>query len=227
MTRILLAASALVLALASPSLAADMGRPAYKPVQATPYYVAGYSWTGFYLGINGGYGWGKADITNPTAAFTTGTTNGWLFGGTAGYNLQTGNFVFGIEGDIDYALIKGNATNVTTCGIGTCEVKDTWFATARGRVGYAFDRWMPFLTGGAAFAGLKVLPSTGASSTGTSTGWTIGGGIEWAFAGPWSAKAEYLYADLGSSTCEAAICGVSTEFRPKINVVRAGLNYRF
>lgn len=226
MTRILLAACVAVLALAQPSLAADMSRPIYK-APAAPYYVAPFSWTGFYVGINGGYGWGKADVSNAAGSFTTDNQHGWLVGGTLGYNLQTGVWVWGLEGDLDYAFLKGNATNTATCGAGTCEVKDTWFATARGRIGYAAGRFMPFITGGAAFAGLKVQPSTGASSSDTSTGWTVGGGLEYAFLNSWSAKAEYLYADLGKSTCDASVCGLSTDIKPKINIVRVGLNYRF
>ena len=226
MTRISLSVCAglLALAMASPSSAADLPRPSYKaPIYAPPIFT----WTGAYIGINGGYAWGDADISNTAATFTTGTNDGWLIGGTLGYNLQTGRYVWGIEGDIDYAFIKGNGSNVATCGTGTCEVKNTWFATARGRLGYSFDRWLPYITGGAAFAGVKVTPTAGTSSTDTATGWTIGGGLEYAFLGPWSAKLEYLYADLGTATCGASICGLETDIKPKLNIVRAGLNYRF
>lgn len=224
MTRILLAACAVAIALVQPSNAADLARPIYK---APPYYVAPFSWTGFYVGINGGYGWGKADVSNTAGSFTTDNQDGWLVGGTIGYNLQTGVWVWGIEGDLDYALIKGNATNTVTCGTGSCEVKNSWFGTARGRIGYAAGRFMPFITGGAAFAGLKVTPTNGNSSSDTTTGWTVGGGLEYAFLGAWSAKAEYLYADLGTATCEASVCGLATDIKPKVNIVRVGLNYRF
>ena len=142
--------------------------------------------------------------------------------------LQTGTWVWGLEGDIDYALIKGNATNTATCGAGSCEVKNTWFGTARGRIGYAgWNNFLPYITGGGAFAGLKVEPSGGTSSTDTTIGWTAGAGLEYAFMSNWSAKIEYLYADLGTATCEAAVCGVDTDISPKINIVRGGINYRF
>jgi len=72
-----------------------------------------------------------------------------------------------------------------------------------------------------------VEPSTGGSSTDTAMGWTVGAGLEYAFLGDWSAKLEYLYADLGDTTCEAAVCGVDSTVNPKLNIVRAGLNYRF
>ncbi len=215
----------LVAAMATPSFAADLPRPSYK----APIYTApAFSWTGFYLGINGGYAWGDADISNSLGSFTTGSTNGEMFGVTLGYNLQTGYWVWGLEGDADYAIIKGNSSNALSCGVGSCEVKNTWFATARGRIGYAgWDRWMPYITGGAAFAGLKVTPAGGASATDSRVGWTAGAGIEYALWNNWSAKLEYLYADLGTAHCDAATCGVATDIKPTINVVRLGVNYRF
>ena len=219
-------AGLLAAAMASPSLAADIARPAYK----APVYVAPFSWSGFYVGINGGYGWGNADLSNALGSFTTNNQTGGLVGGTLGYNMQTGNWVWGIEGDLDYALIKGNTSNtiaVGPCAAGGCTVKNTWIATVRGRVGYAWDRFMPYFTGGGAFGGVTIDPATGSSTNQTATGWTIGGGVEWAFMGAWSAKLEYLYADLGPVTCGAATCGISTDVEPKINMVRAGINYRF
>jgi outer membrane immunogenic protein len=212
---------------AAPSPAADLARPAYK----APLYVAPpFSWSGFYIGINGGYGWGKADLSNTFGSFTTDTQDGWLLGGTIGYNLQTGNWVWGVEGDIAYAWLKGNTTNVVggaCAGGGGCEVKDTFFATARGRVGYAWDRFLPYVTGGGAFTRLKITAPAGDSNTNTNIGWTVGAGVEWAFFEQWSAKAEYLYADLGTATCDVTVCGVSTDYSAKLNVVRLGVNYRF
>jgi outer membrane immunogenic protein len=213
--------------MATPSSAADLPRkaPAYSG-----YVVAPFSWTGFYLGINGGYGWGKAELTSAGSTFTSPTEHGWLLGGTLGYNLQTGVWVWGLEGDLDYAWIKGNAVNTvgTGCtGGGGCDIKNTFFATARGRLGYAWDRFLPYITGGAAFAGSKISAPSGASQSKTSTGWTVGGGVEYAFLGAWSAKLEYLYADLGSQTCDATVCGVAIDYKSKVNIVRAGLNYRF
>ncbi|HWK95759.1 MAG TPA: outer membrane beta-barrel protein [Pseudolabrys sp.] len=212
------------LAMTAPSFAADLRSPIYK-APPLPAYVP-YNWSGIYVGANGGYGWGKAHVTNGLADFTTNSQYGWLAGVTVGYNMQTGVWVWGLEGDIDYAFIKGNGSNVATCGISDCEVKNTWVATARGRVGYAMDRWMPYVTGGAAFAGAKISTGTG-SNTRTTTGWTVGGGVEYGISRDWSVKAEYLYADLGKATCDAGVCGIETTFRPRINMVRAGVNVRF
>ena len=110
-----------------------------------------------------------------------------------------------------------------------CESRNRWFGTARGRIGYAFDRWLPYLTGGAAFANLKagITPGFGTVSS-TEIGWTAGVGFEYGFLGNWSAKIEYLYADLGTFPCGTP-CGVAVpnDVSFKENVIRAGLNYRF
>ncbi len=117
MKRLLFAACCALLASAGTSLGADLPRPAYKAPPLAPEYIAPlFTWSGFYVGINGGYAWGKADVSNSATSFTTDNQDGWLIGATAGYNYQMGQFVLGVEGDIDYALIKGNATNTVTCG---------------------------------------------------------------------------------------------------------------
>jgi outer membrane immunogenic protein len=227
MKRLLLAACAglLAVAMGAPSFAADMPRPAYRPAYKAPMYIAPFSWSGFYVGINGGYGWGKSNWTNAAGSTGDFNTKGGLVGGTLGYNLQTGVWVWGLEGDFDASWIKG--TDTTICAAPGCETRNRWLATARGRVGYASDRWLTFLTGGAAFGDIKMTPPGGASETKTKVGWTLGGGVEYAFAGPWSAKLEYLYVDLGKATCGAATCGLDTQVTFKSNIVRIGVNYRF
>jgi outer membrane immunogenic protein len=210
-------------AMATPSLAADLPRPAFK----APVYVAPFSWSGFYVGINGGYGWGTSDWSS-TATSTDVKIKGGLIGGTLGYNLQTGNWVWGVETDIDYSTLDGTNTGTGICtGPVGCETQNHWLGTARGRIGYAFDRWLPYFTGGAAYGDVKMTPNSGLSESETRLGWTLGGGVEWAFMGAWSAKLEYLYVDLGTATCSAATCGVQTDVDFKANVVRAGINYRF
>jgi outer membrane immunogenic protein len=207
--------------MAAPSFAADLPRPAYK----APIYTAPFSWTGFYVGLNGGYGWGKSSWTSTLGTTGDFNTTGYLFGGTLGYNLQTGVWVWGLEGDLDYSTIKGSTT--TFCGAPGCETRNTWLGTARGRIGYAWDRFLPFITGGAAFGGIKMTPAGGVSETKTKLGWTLGAGVEYAFMGAWSAKLEYLYVNLGKTTCDIATCGVATDVDFRSNIVRLGLNYRF
>jgi outer membrane immunogenic protein len=200
-------------AAATPSVAADLGpRPVYKG----PAYVAPiFTWTGFYVGVNAGYGFGKSDWNPGVSSFDA---NGALAGGTLGYNLQTGNFVWGIEGDFDWSDMKGDSAGV--------ETKVPWFGTVRGRIGYAFDRFLPYITGGAAFGQVKM--DTGAGTDDENRiGWTVGAGVEWAFLANWSAKIEYLYADLGTASCNIAACGAGVDVSFKTNIVRAGINYRF
>jgi outer membrane immunogenic protein len=221
MKRFTLAACAGLLAalMALPSFAADMPRPAYKATSS----AEPWNWTGFYVGINGGYGWGKSSWTDPVAATTTGDFNftGAQVGGTIGYNLQMSQIVLGAEADIDASWIRG--TDATVC----CETKNTWMGTARVRLGYAFDRWLPFISGGAAFGDVRMTPLGFASATDTRFGWTAGGGLEYAFMGAWSAKVEYLYADLGRSSCGAGTCGVANDVTFKTSIVRGGINYHF
>jgi len=212
---------------AAPSLAADLPRPAYK----APVYVApAFTWSGFYVGINGGYGWGHSDWNNPVAGNVSMNVKGGLIGGTFGYNLQTGNFVFGLEGDVDASWINGSSSGgAAGAPCVSCSTKNTWLATGRGRIGYAWDRFLPYITGGAAIGNMKATAANGGSVDKSKVGWTAGAGVEWAFSGPWSAKIEYLYADLGKITCDAATCGggADTEVSLKTNIVRVGVNYRF
>lgn len=215
-------------AMAAPSFAADLRRPLYK----APVYVApAFSWSGFYLGINGGYGWGSSDWNNGGMGTVNVTPKGGLVGATFGYNLQTGTWVWGLEGDIDASWMvgssQGGAAGTVCSGPNGCATRNNWFGTARGRVGFAWDRFLPYITGGAAFGNIKATPNVGAGVDKTKLGWTLGAGVEWAFSSAWSAKAEYLYADLGNITCEAASCGTDTTVSFKANLVRLGVNYRF
>lgn len=203
--------------------AADIARrPAAMPVKAPAY--APYNWTGFYIGINGGGGWGTSSWSGPTSSNSTNVSGG-LVGGTVGYNMQMNQAVFGLEGDIDWSNIRGS-TSAAPCTT-SCETRNSWLGTVRGRIGYAFDRFLPYFTGGLAVGDIQANPTGFGGSTSTKAGWTLGGGLEAAIAGPWTAKVEYLYVDLGSMNCGAGNCAVSTDVNLKANVVRAGLNYRF
>jgi outer membrane immunogenic protein len=219
----LIGSGAAALALLATTLtveAADIPRPVFKgPVRSV---IAYYNWTGFYAGINAGYGWGTSNWDIPAVQ---NDPNGFIIGGTIGYNYQTGSFVWGLEGDIAWADVKGSVD----CGLGlTCETANRWLGTARGRFGYAFDRFLPYVTGGAAFGEVRasINPGAIASASDTRIGWTLGGGLEYAFLGNWTAKIEYLYVDLGSfDTGFTAPVVNNVSF--KEHVVRGGLNYKF
>lgn len=196
--------------------AADISQRAAMPTKA-PTYAPIYSWTGPYIGINGGGGWGSSNFGG---AISSGSFNvsGAMFGGTLGYNWQTGPTVLGLEGDIDWTNIRGSSP----CGVTSCETSNRWLGTVRGRLGYAMDRFMPYVTGGLAVGDIRTSIAGVGSGSSTKAGWTIGGGLEAALAGPWTAKIEYLYVDLGRG---GSIAGSDANFHA--NVVRAGFNLRF
>lgn len=224
MNRFLLnvSACALAFAIASPSFAADM--PSYY--QEPAYVGPEFSWGGVYAGINTGLGWGQSDWSS---SVTTGFNSpaGGLFGGTIGFNVQTGAFVFGLEGDVDGNWMRNsNSTGTGICSVPGCAIQTSWFATARGRVGFAYDRALVYLTAGGAFADVQMF-TNGLTEVTDRAGWTVGAGLEYAILGRWSAKVEYLYADLGSAGCGAATCGIDTTVSFKTNIVRLGVNYRF
>jgi outer membrane immunogenic protein len=217
----LLLVSVSVLALAGQAAAADLPRPGpYPPIKAPPPPML-YNWTGLYIGANGGGGWGTSSWDSADSF----DISGGLVGGTIGYNYQTGPAVWGVEGDIDWTNIKG--TTNTLCPLG-CQTSNTWLATARGRLGYAANNWMPYVTGGAAFGDIKASTPGFAGNSTTKAGWTVGGGVEVALIGTWTAKAEYLYVDLGNFNCGLG-CGaaVTDNVSFRANIVRGGINYRF
>jgi outer membrane immunogenic protein len=190
MRKLLLASVAFTALAMGTALAADM------PPLRTPTSMPYFNWSGIYLGINGGYGWGRSNWTGAATDITT--------------------------GDFD---IKGStAVNCTPL----CETANTWLGTVRGRLGVGLDRFLPYLTGGIAFGRVTTTVIGAGNASNTNLGWTAGGGLEYAFAGRWSAKVEYLYVDLDNSTCDAACSGATpfdVDFRS--HLVRAGLNYKF
>jgi len=218
MRRVLFATIGLLGLAVTSAAAADLPR-AMPPTKAPAFVPAVYSWNGFYLGINGGGAWGTSDWSGTGGSADP---SGGLVGVTAGYNWQSGQWVFGLEADIDWASIKGS----TACGAFSCETKNTWLGTARGRLGYAFDRVMPYITGGAAFGDVKATQLGIGSTSDTNVGWTVGAGIEAAVIANWTAKIEYLYVDLGDVSCTACL-PVASNVDFRTHIVRAGLNYRF
>ncbi|HEY7998319.1 MAG TPA: outer membrane protein [Pseudolabrys sp.] len=209
----------------SSASAADM--PTKTPMVA-PIQV--WNWTGFYIGINGGGGWARSTQTD-TAGATSGSYNqsGGLVGGTVGYNWQMTNWVLGLEADWDWAHINGS-TSVVGCAAPGCFTNLRSIGTVRPRLGYAWDRWMIYATGGFAWGDIKTgqdsCPATPTlCGNHTEAGWTVGGGVE-AFVIPkWTVKVEYLYADFGNHVYYTPAIPVSAT--EKVNIVRAGLNYHF
>ena len=206
--------SSLALLAAGSANAADM--PVRGPVQ--PAMVAPvFSWTGFYIGANVGYGWGDTDRV---ALFTNFSDMDGILGGVqGGFNYQFAGtpFVIGIEADYQWADISSNFVQVNR------------FGTVRGRVGYAWDRFMLYGTGGWAFeANTEVNFGLGLLGSRSLDGWTAGAGIEWAFLPNWSAKLEYLHIDLKSDTFFGPnMCPLGCQAGADIDLIRVGLNWRF
>jgi outer membrane immunogenic protein len=227
-------------ALSTAALAADM------PVKAPPRTAAAviFNWTSFYVGIQGGYGWGNSKHCDAGSVPQCGPLGTFIFpdfrlsggtaGGTVGYNHQIGNIILGLEADYSWANIKGTST-LEFCG-GICVTEVTGFGTARARIGYAIDRFLPYVTGGVAWTRMRAsnggapqFPVTASATTRANL--TVGGGVEFALSANWSSKIEYLFVrnnrDFAYDVLNA--CGVPNCFTRDndYSVIRAGLNYRF
>jgi outer membrane immunogenic protein len=226
-------AAACVVASAISAQAADLPAQSNSP----PYYKAPsgppFNWTGFYAGINGGFAWGRSSWSDPVVGADSGkfNTSGGLVGGQLGYNWQTGSVVLGIETDADWMSIKGSSAGTGgVClgeGGGQCQTQQSWVGTTRARLGYAYGRWMPYLTGGVAYGNIQAVQPTGTTAS-TNVGWTAGAGVEAGIDRNWSAKFEYLHIDLGTSTFMGSASGTSTLAVPLTNdLVRVGINYHW
>jgi outer membrane immunogenic protein len=191
-----------------------------------------FSWTGFYIGGNAGWG-----FTNGSGTFTTAlgadpftvNTNGFIGGAQLGYNWQTGPMVFGAEADFQGTAASGSLSATAGPTI-SATAKTPWFGTLRGRVGYAFDSVLLYATGGGVYGDSSWNGSVSTvgnfSSATTFWTWTLGAGVEAAFWGCWSAKLEYLFAGTPSSTpMVPTVTAVSGN--AGANIVRVGLNYHF
>lgn len=253
------------IALTHVASAADLPRKA--PAYAPPPPV--FSWTGFYIGGHVGYSWGSVDgdtthdVIPPVPPFSLppGTAvfssiqrdvdpRGGLGGIQAGYNFQSGQAVFGIEADFTWTGQRDtfDFNGHTVFGEDffyqeTFAAKLRYLGTVRGRLGYAYGEFLPYITGGLAWGRLAVdmnwreaqsfnintppfaIATFSGSEAHTLVGWTLGAGFEYAFAPRWSAKAEYLFVDLGEKTYFAGVQGGGS-FGLQDHIVRLGINFR-
>lgn len=209
--------------------AADLGAP--PPPQAYVPVAQVFSWNGFYLGGNAGYGWSTGSGTMATTAGNDPFSfngNGFLGGAQAGFNWQWGCLVLGMEADFQGTTGSGPFTDNGLLPLnGT--LKDPWFGTFRGRLGYAWDRVIVYATAGGVYGDLTETGTSGGTAFSTSNTyvtWTAGAGIEAAFWGPLSAKFEYLYVGWPSSLPSIpSVTGFTGNAHT--NLVRVGLNYHF
>jgi len=241
MKKLFILTTALVAIGAAPALAADLAARPYTKAPPMPAPVM--TWTGFYLGVQGGGGWGRSNETffnAPNTPIFNGTQNydttGGFVGGVGGYNWQVNNVVFGIEGDYHWADINGRSS-VINAGFGdTYFTKLRGFGDIKGRLGYAAGQALFFVSGGAAVGDLQhrydaALFGGAANSFAQSDwrwGWTLGAGGEYMFAPNWSAKLEYNYLDFGKSTIQfAPLASNRSEWKDTVHTLKAGVMYHF
>jgi outer membrane immunogenic protein len=240
---------------------------------ALPAAAQSPNWSGYYVGLNAGAAWGDsttkavipdapnayfdaANRADVRAAIASNSVDDTAFtgGAQAGWNMQTGGFVLGVEGDINVMRLNGSfgVTRVYPVTAPftytyTAAVETDYLATLRARAGMTYGNLLLYVTGGLAMTELKVSQlftdnfGFGARASGSTSdfkaGWTIGGGAEMALNRNWSIKAEYLYLDFGSVSGQAAmtLSATPTVVRHLFNqeadltahVLRAGVNYRF
>lgn len=188
--------------------------PFYSPAPAS-------SWTGFYLGVHGGGGWGSQNPNTPA----TFNIQGPYVGAQVGYNWQINQFVLGVEADASWSGVSG----VRVVSAGTTTERINSFSTLRGRVGWVMGdgSWLPYVTGGWAFANATRTNSSfgGQTFTASHTGWTLGAGVEKQFAPNWTLKAEYKYVNLGPARYNWP--SLPTTASLQMHTFEIGLNYRF
>ena len=220
MNKLLICALAVAAVSTAPAIAADL------VVKAPPRLAESVSsWTGFYLGIHAGYGWGEV-IENTAVELNP---SGVLGGVQAGYNYQFApNWVLGVEADWSFTgmddvhVLRAGFITVTTVN----ELQ--YFGTLRGRLGYSVDRWLVYATGGLArgfLSGSTTFLGATFNDSNWHWGWAAGGGLEYAFSNNLSAKAEYLFVDLNDITYVNA--GNTQTIGFEAHIFRVGLNAKF
>jgi outer membrane immunogenic protein len=240
--RVALAAATLA-ALAGSATAADLGAREPAPYSPPPPPLPVFSWNGCYIGGNIGGGWASKNSNDVAGAVTevigadlgSHTASGFIGGGQIGCDYQTGVWVFGVQGMFDGSAMQGSNTDPS--GLFVVNSSIPWLATVTGRIGLtAAPAVLVYAKGGGAWVRdnytLNAVPGgTLANASTTPSGWTVGGGVEWAFTGNWSAFAEYNYLDFGTPrvTFTSTLGGPAfpINIRENINSFMVGLNSRF
>jgi outer membrane immunogenic protein len=219
------------------ALAATVAQAADLPARYSPAPAFGampvFTWTGFYVGANAGYGWntGSSRYYDPAFGYVgSNKKGGFVGGGQVGYNYQLGMFLIGVETDLQYAAVGNKGAsygNVYYTGN-----SDGFFGTVRARLGLAFDRALVYGTGGFAYGDVggnrSYDPVLGYHrDNSTNGGWTLGGGMEYAVSNNISAKVEGLYVNLDTKSNYTLGDRYDDRRDTEFGVLRAGLNYKF
>jgi outer membrane immunogenic protein len=219
--------------------AADMA-PAPRYTKAPPAPVMVYNWTGCYIGGNVGGGWAKQSRVGPAPAiYGSETDSAFIGGGQVGCDYQfAGSWVVGVQGQFDWGSINGSHA-LPAFPTFTMYDKTKFIGTATARIGYLFaPQVLGYVKGGAAWTNnydFLTLPGGGLSESSgfTSTGWTVGGGLEWMFAPGWSVFGEYNYMDFGTNLVTFIAppglvpVGEHVNISEKVQTVLVGVNYKF
>jgi len=218
-----------LLLLGTSAFAADVTKTFVEPVD---------SWTGKYIGVETGYGWGAADhdANGLEETAISNRVNGGLLGMYGGFNFQfDSNLVLGLDADASWGKLAGGPDSFGTCYCGLTNFVSTdvkWQAAIRGRIGYPIDRAMPYLTGGVTLAKVHAdydyINASGVIDD-TKAGWTVGAGLEYVLSDKLMLRAEYRYSDFGKA--------VEEPFLPNFDDIqslhftsqgaRIGIAYRF
>jgi outer membrane immunogenic protein len=236
---LLVTASLIALAAVTPASAADLAARPYT--KAPPMVAAVYDWTGFYIGVNGGWGSSRNSWTS-VAPFLAGgegshDADGGTVGGQVGYRWQSGGWVFGLEAQGNWADFKGSNNSLVFPGFVNTS-KTEAFGLFTGQIGYAWNTTLLYVKGGAAVTSDKYRinsAATGAlfasSSNDTNWGGTVGVGLEWAFAPNWSAAVEYDHLFMQDRTVNftspAGVVVGSDRINQDVDLVTVRLNYKF
>jgi outer membrane immunogenic protein len=244
MRKHLLTSAALLALSAGAAFASDLPTHKAPPPPPPP---APFSWTGFFVGVEGGFGWGEEhdnlSSAIPHAIADSFSVSGPIGGIDAGYNQQFNSLVIGVVADIEASDIHGGKSfSVTPCEgicVGTLSMHNTWQSSLRARAGVAFDRLLIYGTGGLAiaddrenaYADAIVSDVWSGSQTKTLYGWTIGAGAEYAISDHWTASAELRYADFGDATYSITnqTTGASHNYKAGFDetLAQIGLSYKF
>lgn len=219
----ILLAGAATVAFAGVASAADPIMP--TPVMPVAPVVTAHDWSGFYAGVNAGYGWGEAYSAAAGGVLATpggvnlNQINGMLGGAQVGFNVQHDAVVFGVEADIQASGVSQNvAAESVTVGL-------DYLGTVRARLGVDVGNGiLPYLTAGVAYGQARVATPLGTEHQ-VHGGWTVGGGVEFKLDQQVSLKGEYLYYDLGERTYATALGGANAGLRG--HTIRAGVNFHF
>jgi outer membrane immunogenic protein len=215
MRRLTIASAGFLIALAAPASAADS-------ITELPMTAPGFDWTGYYAGLQGGYGWGRSDMssTGGVPFSASPDLDGGFIGGHVAGLWQFDQAVLGAQADLNYSSI-GRATDLGAGDSAGADVK--WFGSVDALAGYAMDRVLVYGIGGVAFAGIEA-SRNGVADTRTDVGWTLGAGVDYALTDKFVVGAQYRYYDFGSEHFDIPD---DRDQDVKLHTVGVNLRYKF